>query len=140
MDITFRIKYNTAYGQSLSVSCIFLSQGKNTRILLPMEYLSDGVWERHLQCEAPVELSYGYQVNNADGTVMRESTSGRRLKISEKTTAVVACDSWQGFTPQSQFTTAPFASIFYPHKESSEAETHIYDREVLISVTVPLVE
>ena len=145
--ISFHLKYQTTYGQTLFVYGNHpLLGGGEMANAVPMVYLNDSYWVLHINFPLPFrkdKITYHYLIQNEDGTQLLDGGNDNNFSLHEiKVNELVLLDTWNfaGFI-ENVFYTEPFTSILLPTYKPqvaalkiNEATTHIF------SVKAPLLK
>ncbi len=146
MKLKFSITYNTAWGESLHVELEYHgSDGSVKRQKLPMVTDDGQQWSletvvmesrnRHI-----ASFSYRYQVENADGKVLRREWDGvERVFRCDPTKDYVFPDSWRDIPVQSHlYTNAYLTATGGPRGESVRpVDTPLFRRTIVFRVSAP---
>lgn len=146
MKLKFSITYNTSWGESLHVELEYRgSAGSVKRQNLPMVTDDGQLWSletvvmesrnRHI-----VSFSYRYQVENADGKVLRREWNGvERVFRCDPTKDYVFPDSWRDIPVQSHlYTNAYLTATGGPRGESVRpVDTPLFRRTIVFRVSAP---
>ena len=146
MKLKFSITYNTAWGESLHVELEYHgSDGSVKRQKLPMVTDDGQQWSletvvmesrnRHI-----ASFSYRYQVEHADGKVLRREWDGvERVFRCDPTKDYVFPDSWRDIPVQSHlYTNAYLTATGGPRGESVRpVDTPLFRRTIVFRVSAP---
>src|SRR5687768_6880917 len=112
MRIQFFLKFQTVFGQSLSIR---LSKGSGELQELPMEYYNEQYWHASLPWDGTA-LSYRYQFTDIKG-VKLDAEKGRKIEPGESD--LVIFDHWNDESfYENAFQTAPFADVYFKKQKS----------------------
>ena len=121
MKIDFYLRFQTQFGQSLSIKGNVLSLGNATEEeALPMTFLNQDYWHASIEvdpAEVPV-LEYQYVFNNENGEVITDGEKSRRIDLTKDAlTHLILEDTWNyAGAYENAFYTAPFKEIFLKNK------------------------
>ncbi len=127
MKITFRVNYNTAWGERLAVTGNLPALGAENPAAAPyMEYTKDGNWELTLDLKPGKQpLAYKYLLTDENRNVLREDWGELRTVdlTKEKAGEVLLSDVWRndGHAQNSLFTSAFTDAIFQQKKHTVKA-------------------
>ena len=146
MKLKFSIQYATQWGESLHVVVVYHSKDGTDRTSNLTMLTDDGQWwtvETAVVAsrQHPVtELSYHYQVEDADGRVMRrEWTLVPRLYAFEASQSYVFADQWRDRPLNVHlYSDACLTTLHQPHGEQVQAlRVPLYRKTVLFRVSAP---
>lgn len=143
MTIHFFLDFRTTYGQNLYISGSLPELGSgDPEKAVPMHFTEGFIWEKILKITSLQEriMSYRYLVKSDDGSDFYEVGPERAIGLNSATKDLFLHDEWQGNSESAPFLTSPFSEIFYSHEHKEATQTHILSKELIIRVTVPLVE
>ena len=146
MKLKFSITYNTAWGESLHVELEYHgSDGSVKRQNLPMVTDDGQLWSletvvmesrnRHI-----ASFSYRYQVENADGKVLRREWDGvERVFRCDPTKDYVFPDSWRDIPVQSHLYTNAYLTATGGSRGESvrPVDTPLFRRTIVFRVSAP---
>jgi len=97
MKVSFKIDYQTLWGQVLYVSGSSAELGKwDPSRALPMHSFVPGEWETESQFSSVLNLEYKYVIKDEEGNLIWEGGKNRRLDTGEKDLAELRCrDFWR---------------------------------------------
>lgn len=143
MTIHFFLDFRTTYGQNLYISGSLPELGNgDPEKAVPMNFTEGFVWEKTLKITSLQEriMSYRYLVKSDDGSAFYEVGPERAIGLNSATKDLFLHDEWQGNSESAPFLTSPFSEIFYSHEHKEATQTHMLSKELIIRVTVPLIE
>ncbi|HUJ09090.1 MAG TPA: 4-alpha-glucanotransferase [Verrucomicrobiae bacterium] len=118
MKLTFRLRFHTNIGQSLSIvgNHERLGQG-SVENAMPLHYVNDEFWEVIIAWPSAAALrtpiSYTYVLRNADGSILEDWGKGRSINLTAyHAHELLVIDSWNrpGFY-ENAFYTEPFQEV-----------------------------
>jgi len=97
MKVSFKIDYQTLWGQILYVSGSSPELGMwDPSHALPMHSFVPGEWETESQFSSVINLEYKYLIKDEEGSLIWEGGKNRRLKTEKKELAELRCrDFWR---------------------------------------------
>ena len=107
MQVTFRIKCHTVFGQMLYVLI-------DEEPPLQMIYDSDFVWAVDFMCEKSV-LNYHFKVADESGKTIFEELQGHTVAVSDTLASLLITDELELSNLYSVFQTTPFTKCMYEH-------------------------
>lgn len=140
MTIRFSIHFNTKWGEELFITGSSPELGNNEIAkAFKLSYTGNSIWQGSIKTSSLHDriISYKYFVKNADGSIYYEAGQGRKLAPSSATKEITALDQWQGNTSAAPFLSAPFSEVFFANGATPYTQTHKYNHELIIRVTVP---
>ena len=118
MNLTFRLRIHTEFGQSLLVSGNHERLGNNhAEKAVPLRFVDDEFWEATIALsqsgDATQPIAYNYILRNADGSDIEDWSNGRTINHgSFKTTELLVVDSWiDPGAYENAFYTEPFQQV-----------------------------
>ncbi|MBB3696166.1 4-alpha-glucanotransferase [Flammeovirga yaeyamensis] len=117
MKVSFKIHYDTQFGQQLAVSgsIAVLGKGKETDAL-KMSHLGGGVWIAEIDLSKSRAKSFEYNyllVDEGNGITYKEAGAPRVVEINKKLKKVVLVDAWNPYHEiENAYDTAAFDVIF----------------------------
>lgn len=116
MKITFRLRYRTRFGQSLSLTGEHpLLGGGDLNKALPLTFLDDDFWDVSLAwpTAANERVTYDYILRNADGSVIQDWGRDRGLVPADwRGDQLLVIDSWNSAgNIENTFYTEPFQKV-----------------------------
>jgi 4-alpha-glucanotransferase len=118
MNLTFRLRSRTSYGQSLLIVGNHQRLGKGrVENAVPLHYLDDEFWEVTLalpkSADTKTPIAYNYLLRNADGSTIEDWGSGRTISpASFKHDELLIIDSWNDPGAfENAFYTEPFQQV-----------------------------
>ncbi len=118
MKLTFKLRFHTKYGQSLSLTGDheILGGGRVERAI-PLQYLNEEFWQATLTLPkepgTKVELNYSYILREANGLTIQDRGNGRTINPAAYAQAeLLIIDAWnnEGFF-ENAFYTEPFQQV-----------------------------
>ena len=146
MKLKFTINYGTKWGENLFVYITYRSLDGTERSSRQMMLTSDG-WQWELETSALesrqhplVSFSYFYQVEDADGHVLRkEWTAAPRTYYFDSSKNYVLADLWRDVPLQYHlYSQAYRTTVFMPQEEEVQAlRVPLYRKTVIFRVSAP---
>ncbi len=136
--INFNIEYKTHFGQQLYVAGSIPELGEWDYFrALPMAYSDGGNWKANIKTPSGT-FSYKYILKSPSG-ILVEVGEPRTISAGGRSGNISLYDMWQGSSDHSAFLSAPFENVFYSRKSLQTPVETDFAKEVVISVTAPLV-
>jgi 4-alpha-glucanotransferase len=144
MRIDFYLRFQTAYGQTLSLTGNLHSLGNgNVQKALPLQYLNADFWHASIEVSATEHesLQYHYLFTNEQGETVAEGEKARVVAIQKKATdRLVMVDTWNyAGEIENIFYTAPFKEVFFDNKTGGKSRK-IKDYTHSFKVKAPLLK
>ncbi|RYD89708.1 MAG: hypothetical protein EOP50_17140, partial [Sphingobacteriales bacterium] len=145
MKIDFYLRFQTRFGQSLSLSGNLLSLGADEpAAALPMRFMNGDFWHASIEVDADDTdtLRYHYRFTNEHGETMEDAEQHRSIALSKKATNhLVLIDTWNyAGEYENAFYTAPFSDVFFNHSSSpriKKAKTYTHQFRVKAPLLQP---
>ncbi len=141
MKITFKINYNTTWGESLYISGSAPELGSNTYSkAVPMNYSEGGVWSVTVDFKKCTEFSYRYYVMSDNKSYWTEWGRNRKAILLADTPHTFD-DSWRVNGVDKTYYSSAFTKGLILHKPSEKANTLPKSANVLcFSIASPRIE
>lgn len=118
MKISFRLSYNTVWGETLHAVLYRAQAGANERkINIPLSTRDGKIWTGSilLLFKQPAVMAYHYEVRRKDKTVRREWQKVERLlSVSPSISAYYLNDAWRDLPAQAHLYSSAVTEVFRP--------------------------
>ena len=140
MKISFRLSYNTVWGETLHAVLYRAHAGANERkINIPLSTQDGKIWTGSilLLFKQPAVMAYHYEVRRGDKTVRREwQKVERTLSVSPQTSAYYLNDSWRELPTQAHLYSSAVTEVFRP-QTVEKTPLPLFKRTLLLRVQSP---
>ncbi len=140
MKLSFRINYNTHWGESIWLSGSIKALGNwNTAEAFPMTYIGNGEWETNIQFKNEKKFKYKYFLKTSENAVVWEGGENRAFEI-ETVKNIEIRDFWRPQTnTTSVFITKVFQNALMPHKATKAKLGKLPQQTILFKLRAPRV-
>ena len=118
MKISFRLSYNTVWGETLHAVLYRAQAGANERkINIPLSTRDGKIWTGSilLLFKQPAVMAYHYEVRRKDKTVRREWQKVERLlSVSPSISAYYLNDAWRDLPAQAHLYSSAVTEVLHP--------------------------
>ena len=143
MKIDFYLRFQTKFGQSLSITGNTNSLGNfNEEEALPLSFLNKDYWHFSIELdpqETPL-LKYQYIFTNEHGELIKDGERNRSIELpNDGINHIIIEDTWNyGGAYENAFYTAPFKEVYFRNRTSSPKQKKLKAYSHLFKVKTPL--
>lgn len=140
MTINFSIYFKSTFGQNIYLCGSSPELGSDDPSkALKCDFNEGFLWTKRITVSNTKNriFSYYYFVKDDNGTSVKEITGPRKFALSTNTKSIVINDRWFDQLYYAPFFTAPFSDVFYLRGGKGVTKTHMYNKELIISVIAP---
>jgi 4-alpha-glucanotransferase len=143
MNVTFRLRYRTQFGQSLYLAGNHpLLGGGNVEKAVPLQFLNNESWQVSLDWPSSTNerISYDYVLKNVDGSVIQDWGRDRALALGEfGGSELLVIDSWNDAgAVENVFYTEPFQKVLLAQNFSEVSASKVPEATHTFRVKAPL--
>ena len=140
MKISFRLSYNTVWGETLHAVLYRAQAGANERkINIPLSTQDGKMWTGSilLLFKQPAVMAYHYEVRRKDKTVRREWQNVERvLSVSPSISAYYLNDAWRDLPAQAHLYSSAVTEVFRP-QSVTQTPLPLFKRTLSLRVQAP---
>lgn len=140
MKISFRLSYNTVWGETLHAVLYRAQAGANERkINIPLSTQDGKIWTGSilLLFKQPAVMAYHYEVRRKDKTVRREWQKVERLlSVSPSISAYYLNDAWRDLPAQAHLYSSAVTEVFRP-QSVTQTPLPLFKRTLSLRVQAP---
>jgi len=139
MKITFRINYETEWGQGVWISGSVKALGNwDSKNAFPMTYNGNGEWEATISFKSSKEFEYKYFVKNQNNTLIWEGGKNRAFNVTDFSAAEIR-DFWrQQIDEESSLYSKVFTDVLFRRDTNEKEKISISGKNILrFSIPAP---